>query len=346
MLQASGPSAMSVIFDLAAEQRGKVVHRAALLAELLKPISEEHKHTNKKVKGISESDEASKLNITFSDGTVFQADAVIGADGLRGYVRGHVLGNDHPAVLAKPAGFWDARSLVPIQKAKELIGEEYFEVNRQYGWVGDGGFFMHDVLDDGKTVQFVLSGIMNDSETEGEKWEEEVWNKKLDRAKLERMVGRWAETPESLKKSIVEVMLQNPDLKAFAQQHHHVDAPTYANGHVAIMGDAAHCMTPWQGSGAGQAIEDAMILETLLEHTKAPSQLTAALKVYDQLRRPRTQRIVHSSAGTGLILCGRGLDAGLDVDKIKIVLPGRWAFIYGHDQATHKKEALNAFKAS
>jgi salicylate hydroxylase len=337
---------MSVIFDLAAEQRGKVVHRAALLAELLKPIPEGNKHTNKRVDNISESDESSKLDIQFSDGTTFQADAVIGADGVRGYVRGHVLGKDHPAVLAKPAGFWDARSLVPIQKAKELMGVEYFEVIRQYGWIGDGVFFMHDVLDDGETVQFVLSGIMNDSETEGEKWEEEVWDKELDRAKLERMVESWAETPEPLKKSIVEVMLQNPDLKAFPQQHHHMDASTYANGHVAIMGDAAHCMTPWQGSGAGQAIEDAMILETLLEHTKVSSQITTALKVYDQLRRPRTQRIVHSSAGTGLILCGRGVDAGLDVGKIKEVLPGRWAFIYGHDQAKHKKEALSAFKAS
>lgn len=58
-------------------------------------------------------------------------------------------------------------------------------------------------------------------------------------------------------------MLENPDLKAFAEWHHDVDAPTYAKHRVCIMGDAAHCMTPWQGSGAGQDIEDAMILETL-----------------------------------------------------------------------------------
>ncbi|KAF2792070.1 hypothetical protein K505DRAFT_418692 [Melanomma pulvis-pyrius CBS 109.77] len=33
LCMASGPIAMSVVFDIAAEQRGKVVHRAALLAE-------------------------------------------------------------------------------------------------------------------------------------------------------------------------------------------------------------------------------------------------------------------------------------------------------------------------
>lgn len=141
-------------------------------------------------------------------------------------------------------------------------------------------------------------------------------------------------------------MLQNPDLKAFPEQHHGVDAPTYAKGRVCIMGDAAHCMTPWQGSGAGQAIEDAMILETLLKEVKAPSQLAAAFQAYDQIRRPRTQSIVHSSYGTGLLMCGQGSGVGLDVEKIRGALPGRWADIYGLDMAEHKREALAALKAS
>lgn len=55
---------------------------------------------------------------------------------------------------------------------------------------------------------------------------------------------------------ILQAMLQNPDLKAFAQHHHATNAPTYVKDRVCIMGDAAHCMTPWQGSGASQAIED------------------------------------------------------------------------------------------
>lgn len=251
-----------------------------------------------------------------------------------------MLGNHHPAALARTANFWDSRCLVPIQKAKELLGSEFFEVNRQYGWVGDGGFFMHDVLDDGETVQFVLSGLMGDRE----EWEEDQWSQELDRAKLEKILESWSETPEWLKKAIVEIMLQNQDLKAFAQQHHAIDAPTYAKGRVAIMGDAAHCMTPWQGSGAGQAIEDAMILEALLGNVTAPNQIDIAFQVYDQLRRPRAQRIVHSSAETGLIMCGRGAGAGLDIDKIREILPSRWAFIYGKDQADHKKEALTAFE--
>jgi salicylate hydroxylase len=136
-------------------------------------------------------------------------------------------------------------------------------------------------------------------------------------------------------------MLQNSDLKAFAEHHHEVDAHTYARGRVCIMGDAAHSMTPWQGAGAGQAIEDAMILETLLNEIKNPDELDAVFRAYDKVRRPRTQRIVHSSYGTGVIMCGRGGEIDLDIDKIREAMPRRWAFIFGQDQVEHKKEALD-----
>jgi salicylate hydroxylase len=192
---------MSVLFDLAAEQRGKVVHRAALLAELLRPLNQTKKHTNKKVIRIDNTE--GPLKIHFDDNTTFDADAVIGADGIHGFMRSHILGKEDPAVPATPAGFWDSRSLVSLQKAKELLGDEYFEVNRQYGWVGNGGFFMHDVLDGGETVQFVLCGMM-DCE-----WGKDEWSKPLDRAAVEKAVESWAETP--LKKSIVEVCLPYRD---------------------------------------------------------------------------------------------------------------------------------------
>jgi salicylate hydroxylase len=108
------------------------------------------------------------------------------------------------------------------------------------------------------------------------------------------------------------------------------------------MGDAAHAMTPWQGSGAGQAIEDAMILETLLEEVREPRQLDAAFKAYDAVRRPRTQKIVASSKITGHIICGRGPGIGLDIDKLREALASRWNFIYGLDMKEHKKAALAA----
>ncbi|KAF2870625.1 hypothetical protein BDV95DRAFT_638322 [Massariosphaeria phaeospora] len=196
--------------------------------------------------------------------------------------------------------------------------------------------FMHDVLDNGETVQFVVSGVTD------EEWGEGEWSKKLDSDALHKAVGDWSDTP--IKKSMIEAMLQNPELKTFAQWHHKEDAPTYAKGHVCVMGNTAYCTTPWQGSGAGQAFEDAMILETLLKEVRDATQLTAAFRAYDQARRPRTQRVIQSSQGTGLILCGRGPDIRLDVDKIRAALPQRWGFIHGQDQKKHKADALAALR--
>ncbi|KAL5499136.1 hypothetical protein ACEPAH_1654 [Sanghuangporus vaninii] len=51
---------------------------------------------------------------------------------------------------------------------------------------------------------------------------------------------------------------------------------------VAIIGDAAHAMTPHQGAGAGVAIEDAYILGALLTHPQTTLYtLPMALKVYE-----------------------------------------------------------------
>ena len=46
-------------------------------------------------------------------------------------------------------------------------------------------------------------------------------------------------------------------------------------------------MTPFQASGAGQAIEDALILSTILGNPKTSlTNVHTALEVYDEIRRP------------------------------------------------------------
>ncbi|KAI9643962.1 hypothetical protein NHQ30_007313 [Ciborinia camelliae] len=320
---ASGPHAGELIFDLASELQGLVVHRAELLRELLAPVPQECMHTNKKVTSIKENGES--ITLSFKDGTEIETDAVIGADGIHGFMRGYILGQEHPAAKAHYGGFWDCRHLVSMQKAKEVLGEKYFEEQRQYAWCGDGGFFMHDVLDGGKTVQCVASVMTSPSST----WDEANWKKDLDRSALEATFKSWTNSPIS--KPMVELLLDNANLQAFAEWHHSENAPTYVKGAVCMMGDAAHAMTPWQGSGAGQAI------------VTTPSQLPSAFKAYDATCRPRSQRVVESSAATGKIICGGGEGVGLDPGKLRGALGSRWDFIYGMDMKEYKEGALKEF---
>lgn len=59
-------------------------------------------------------------------------------------------------------------------------------------------------------------------------------------------------------------------------------------------------MAPHQGSGAGQAIEDAHILAVLLSHPKTTIHtLKEALKVYEDIRRPFAADIQKRSAFAG-----------------------------------------------
>ena len=85
-------------------------------------------------------------------------------------------------------------------------------------------------------------------------------------------------------------LVRSTDLAAWAI-FDYPPAPFYNKGPVAIMGDAAHASTPWQGQGASQAIEDALVLETLLGEIKDAKQIPHAFAAYDQVRRPRTQRV-------------------------------------------------------
>ncbi|TFK47691.1 FAD/NAD(P)-binding domain-containing protein [Heliocybe sulcata] len=73
-------------------------------------------------------------------------------------------------------------------------------------------------------------------------------------------------------------------------------------GRVALIGDAAHAMTPHQGSGAGQAIEDAYILSSLLSHPECTREtLPEALRIYEEIRRPFSQGVLEDSRKGGLM---------------------------------------------
>jgi salicylate hydroxylase len=66
-------------------------------------------------------------------------------------------------------------------------------------------------------------------------------------------------------------------------------ARPWVRGRVALIGDAAHAMTPSAAQGGAQAIEDGWVLATLLaERIGDPS---SALRGYEEARRPRVERI-------------------------------------------------------
>ncbi|TFY53781.1 hypothetical protein EVJ58_g9254 [Rhodofomes roseus] len=103
--------------------------------------------------------------------------------------------------------------------------------------------------------------------------------------------------------------------------------PTFVSGRVALVGDSAHAAVPFQGAGAGQAIEDAYLLATLLGHSKTNlSTLTRALKIYDEVRRPYAQLVAETSRECGMLFTfnypgfsSRDFGEGSDADKLRTI---------------------------
>ncbi|OAA70708.1 salicylate hydroxylase [Cordyceps fumosorosea ARSEF 2679] len=327
---ASGPHAGEKVFDIPSSDQNVIVHRAALLSALVAPLPKAALHVNKKLETVSV--QGSKINLAFSDGATETFDAVIGADGIFGSVRKHVLQDGASLHAATPAGFWDCRYLVPFGKAKAALGARYFTEHRQYCWCGGGAFIMHDVLDNGETVQCVVSAV--------EKDQPEDRSRPLTREILEMALKNCLDGP--IARNMIELLLQSPDLRLYSQWEHK-STPAYARGNVCIMGDAAHASTPWQGSGAAMAIEDAAVLGALLGDVEKPEEVTIAFRAYEQVRRLRCQNIIDSSKVTGQIMCCQGQAASADADAMRKLLGERWGFITGFNIVEEMQKAVSRF---
>lgn len=76
---------------------------------------------------------------------------------------------------------------------------------------------------------------------------------------------------------------------------HTADAPSWrSGGRLALIGDAAHAMTPFAAQGAAMAIEDAAVISKLV--ASMPDDLPRALERYEMLRRPRVAKVARRGA--------------------------------------------------
>ncbi|KAI1856052.1 hypothetical protein JX265_011949 [Neoarthrinium moseri] len=128
------------------------------MRELLASLPQRALHALSKVECVHIS--FANPEITFHGGSTSTFGAVIGADGIFSTVRKFIV--DQNEWTASPSGFWDYRNLVSFERAKAAVGDQYFQVDRQYGWIGDGAYFLHDILESRTTVQCIVSGVDRD----------------------------------------------------------------------------------------------------------------------------------------------------------------------------------------
>ena len=119
----------------------------------------------------------------------------------------------------------------------------------------------------------------------------------------------------------------------------HPPAPIFYKGRLCLLGDAAHATTPHQGAGAGQAIEDALVLSNLLGKITSSADIDDAFKAYDAVRRPRSQRVVTTSREASHIYELENGAIKYDLEKARKELEVRYKWIWDEDLSAQIKTA-------
>ena len=263
-----------------------VVHRARLSGLLREAVPPGVLRLGAEVTAVREG--ASSVEVTHAGG-VSRADLLVGADGLRSAVR-RSLWPDAPG--PRYAGYTAWRLVVAPPGGHLAAGGATWGRGERVGVVplATGGVY--------------LFGVAN--APEGERGADG------ELAELRRRFGGWHDPIPALLAAASEDAVLRSDV------HDLPPLPSYATGRVALLGDAAHAMTPDQGQGANQALEDAVTLAALLDTEET---VAAALAAYDRERRPRTQAIARRSRRTGMVAQWSSRPATAVSDRTLRLLP-------------------------
>ena len=209
------------------------------------------------------------VTVTFHRASSRRYDLVIGADGLRSYVRQRLHAD---ALRFSGRTAWRAT----IEAARVPVAMRRKETNL---WLGRKAHLVHYPLRGGAIVNVVA--IVDEDFHPDEK---EFWSSPGEPGFLEARFVRWDKTARDLLRAALAwqkwpLADRNP-------------AASFVAGRVALMGDAAHPMLPFLAQGAAQAIEDAGVLGEVLARGQT---IEAGLLAYQEKRLPRAVRVQKES---------------------------------------------------
>ena len=113
---------------------------------------------------------------------------------------------------------------------------------------------------------------------------------------------------------------------------HHRSTSTYYRGRVVLLGDSAHASLPFQAAGAGQGLEDALVLSNVLDRIFSGAEkdqplekyISAGFAGYDSVRRPRAQRQLERAHEMSLMLYFQHPETGTSMERVLEKLQNGW----------------------
>ncbi|KAK2749608.1 hypothetical protein FQN57_005830 [Myotisia sp. PD_48] len=255
------------------------LHRADLHGELKRLAEQEGAKISLGTEIIDVDTESGKL--TKRDATLIQKDLVVVADGVHSSLAQRVIGGEIPARYTGVSAF---RFLIPTEKLLSDPETRSFFENQPVS------LRISNLPDNRKFVSYTQASGMSTV----------VKARKSFHAKslcaIELIVRLEWNNAGCFNNLLSYAHGFHPVIQKTIQKAEGVSEwpllyrPPISNwvkGKVVLIGDAAHPMLPYQGQGAGQAIEDGVSLGVLLSQLKNLNEIPKRLELFETIRKTR-----------------------------------------------------------
>jgi salicylate hydroxylase len=253
----------------------RLMHRADLHAVLERAFNPAGGalQLGQQLKSVQQDDDG--VTLQFANGTTDRCDVLVACDGLKSIVRDQHFPTEPP----KFTGFVAWRGLVDRSRVPEVSIDPHFAAytaeERMFGRYP----VRHDTL-----INYVAiarkAGIGSES-----------WTEPAEISEVLEEFGDWCD-------DVVSIIRATPQGRCLRWAlHSRQPLEGWVKGRIALLGDAAHPMTPFYGMGAGMAIEDAMVLARCLE--ASTGDVREALQRYERARLTRANAFHRASLERG-----------------------------------------------
>ncbi|MGG0656934.1 FAD-dependent monooxygenase [Rummeliibacillus pycnus] len=239
------------------------IHRADLQKVLIQRLLPGTLEFGKKIINFDQNETG--VTVYLEDGKTVEGDALIAADGIHSAVRKKCL----PDIKPRYSGYTCWRAVVKVPK-KIYVPGEFTET-----WGSKGRFGIVPLAND-QIYWFACVNAPFQDKNISAFTTNDLYHLFHDYHSLIPAILKWTKDENLIWNDII-------DLKPLSR---------FAFDRMLLIGDAAHATTPNIGQGAGQAIEDAIILSNVLKKSK---NIQDAFCEFEKQRIPKTKKIVNLS---------------------------------------------------
>ncbi|KAJ5457427.1 hypothetical protein N7475_008815, partial [Penicillium sp. IBT 31633x] len=277
-----GPSAHSQDNALTIIQEWYLVHRVELHNHLKQRASETATlHTRCRI--IDTNLDVARPSVTLDDGRIFQADLLLGADGLHSQIRQSIApDSSSPYPVGKSCFRWLLRT--DELKRHESTAEFVRASGVFIEWESEDRRIVAYPCSDSKMLNICAFVPSNEKQTDAKG--DLGWQEVGDKSKIIEAFSQFSP-------GVQKIIQSADDCPRVWDLYDMETMPTWTRGHAALLGDAAHPFQPYMGQGAAMAIEDAVSLATLLPRGTAPHDIPTRLRLYQTARRSRVEFVLH-----------------------------------------------------